>query len=299
MRSLPPLTALRVFETAGRCLSFTLAAKQLHVTQSAVSRQIKQLEDYLGVTLFVRLHHKLELTDAGQQLLRRLELSFNLMEDAVQSLRDPNQRQKLNILVPPTWATRWFAPRLSTFQQRYPELELSIRDHRADHTVFDCEIRFGHTGRPRHYSELLMLEQHVAVCAPALVEKARQLENCSYSLLHILHEGERLPTWENWLQASGKRHLVNPDRGMEFSTLDQVINAARAGAGVAIIDRQMISHELAEGSLVQFSEIEVPGPYGYWLDVARERQGLARVMRFTEWLRGEIEPLAADQDRVE
>ncbi|WP_458576410.1 LysR family transcriptional regulator [Aliamphritea spongicola] len=81
-------------------MSFTQAAHVLNVTQGAVSRQIKQLEDYLGVPLFIRLHHRLELTDAGRQLLTKLEQSFNLMEGAVQELRDPNQRQKLNILVP-------------------------------------------------------------------------------------------------------------------------------------------------------------------------------------------------------
>ena len=104
MRSLPSLTALRVFETAGKQLSFTLAAKQLHVTQGAVSRQIKQLEDFLGVPLFIRGHHKLELTDSGQQLLMKLDQSFNLMESAITEIRDPNLRQKLNILLPPnTW----------------------------------------------------------------------------------------------------------------------------------------------------------------------------------------------------
>jgi len=288
MRSLPPLTALRVFETAGKCLSFTQAASQLHVTQSAVSRQIKQLEDYLGIPLFVRRHHKLELTDAGSQLLGKLEQSFNLMEDAVQELRDPNQRQKLNILVPPTFATRWLVSQLSNFQQRFPELELSIQNHGAEHAKFDCEVRFGTSGKPRYYSELLMLEQHIAVCAPSLAEKARQLETCSYSLLHILHNGKRLPTWEDWLQAAQKRHLINPERGMEFSTLDQVINAARAGAGLAIIDRTMIAQELADGSLVQFSEIEVSGPCGYWLDIESDRQGLAKVIHFSDWLRSAV-----------
>ena len=121
MRSLPSLTALRVFETAAKQLSFTLAAKQLHVTQGAVSRQIKQLEGYLGVPLFVRLHHKLELTDAGSELVQKLDISFNLIETAVADIRDPNLRQKLNILVPPTLATRWLARRLSDFRQHYKE----------------------------------------------------------------------------------------------------------------------------------------------------------------------------------
>ena len=285
MRALPPLNALRVFEAAGKKLSFTQAAHTLNVTQGAVSRQIKQLEDYLGVPLFIRLHHRLELTDAGRQLLAKLEQSFNLMEGAVQELRDPNQRQKLNILVPPTYATRWLAPRLSDFHNRFKELELSIQDQTNDQITFDCQIRFGQTARPQHYSELLILEQHIPVCAPQMLEQAQQLENQNHNLLHILHQGKRLPVWNNWLQAAGLLDLIDPGRGMEFSTLDQVINTAKGGAGFAIIDKQMISEELADGSLVQFSNIEVSGPSGYWLDIVNDRQGLAKVIHFTDWLR--------------
>lgn len=285
MRSLPPLTALRVFEAAGKYLSFTLAAKNLHVTQGAVSRQVKQLEDYLGVPLFVRLHHKLELTDAGRQLFPKLEQAFNLMEVAVQELRDPNQRQKLNILVPPTFASRWLAPRLADFHHHFPELELSIQDHESERNLFDCCIRFGRTAKTSHYSELLMLEQHVAVCAPSLIDKAQQLDTEERSLLHIIHEGQRLPVWQNWSQEAGMAGRLDMSRGMEFSTLDQVTNAAVNGAGFAIIDKHMISRELDAKALVPFSSVEVAGPYGYWLDVSNERQGLAKVMRFTEWLR--------------
>ncbi|MFT5429071.1 MAG: LysR family glycine cleavage system transcriptional activator [Psychrobacter glaciei] len=282
MRSLPALTSLRVFETAGKCLSFTKAASQLNVTQSAVSRQIKHLEDYLGVPLFVRRHHRLELTAAGQQLLSKLEQSFNLMETAVQELRDPNQRQKLTLLFPPTFATRWLAPKLADFHIHSPELQLSIHNNDSEHNIFDCHIRFGRTARPNHYSELIMLEQHVAVCAPNLLEQAKQLNG---NLLYILHEGQRLPVWENWLQAAGLTGEVDVNGGMEFSTLDQVSNAAINGAGFAIVDKRMISHELKMGTLVPFSQVEVSGPYGYWLDIKAERQGLAKVIRFTEWLR--------------
>jgi len=285
MRSLPPLTALRVFEAAGKSLSFTLAAKKLHVTQGAVSRQVKQLESYLGVSLFVRLHHKMELTDAGSQLLNKLERSFDMMEEAIQEIRSPNQRQKLNIFVPPTYATRYLAPRLAEFQQSYPELELSIQDQMSDNKIFDCMIRFGLTERPRFYSELLQLEQHVAVCIPTLIPRSKSLENESNHLLHILHEGKRLGVWADWLQAAGLREQVSPHNGMEFSTMDQVINAVKTGAGFAVIDKNMISNELAEGSLVQFSDVEVSGPYGYWLDILIEKQGLSKVMHFVGWLK--------------
>ncbi|NRA54533.1 MAG: LysR family transcriptional regulator [Gammaproteobacteria bacterium] len=286
MRSLPSLTALRVFEAAGKSLSFTLAAKKLHVTQGAVSRQIKQLESYLGVALFVRLHHKIELTEAGAQLLSKLERSFDLIEQAVEEVRAPNQRQKLNIFVPPTYATRYLAPRLSDFQQHFPELELSIQDHLSEHTIFDCMVRFGLAEKSRFYSKLLRQEQLIAVCAPQLIQRSRSLANESNNLLHILDQGNRLPSWKNWLQAAGLHEQVSASRGMEFSTMDQVINVVKTGAGFAVIDKNMITQELTQGILVQFSEVEVDGPYGYWLDIAPEKQGLSKVMHFVGWLKG-------------
>jgi len=289
MRSLPPLTALRVFETAGKHLSFTEAAKTLHVTQGAVSRQIKQLEDYLGVPLFVRLHHKMELTTAGVELLTKLEQSFDLMEDAIHDIRGDKQRQKLNVCAPPTFATRWLAPLLSDFQQRYPELELSVHNQESEHIIFDCVIRFGLLAKPRLYSKLLMLEQHVAVCAPTLESQASTLSFKHCNFLHILHDGQRLPVWGNWLRAASIDSNENDHRGMEFSTLDQVINAVRTGAGLAIIDKRMITEELREGSLVQFSNVELPGEYGYWLDIVKERQGLSKVQHFCQWLQ-DIKP---------
>jgi len=287
MRSLPSLTALRVFETAGKSLSFTLAAKKLHVTQGAVSRQIKQLESYLGVPLFVRLHHKMELTDAGSQLLKKLDRSFDLIEQAIGEIRDPNQRQKLSIFVPPTYATRYLAPRLASFQQSFPELELSIQDQISEHTIFDCMVRFGLAEKPRFHSELLRLEQLVAVCIPELVERSQSLAQESNNFLHILHEGKRLGVWADWLQKARLREQVSPDRGMEFSTMDQVINALKAGAGFAVIDKNMITKEIMQGTLVQFSDVEVSGPYGYWLDIPAEKQGLSKVMHFIGWLKAE------------
>ncbi|MCH2547102.1 MAG: LysR family transcriptional regulator [Alphaproteobacteria bacterium] len=285
MRILPSLTTLRVFEAAGKELKFTQAAKQLHVTQGAVSRQIKQLEEYLGVPLFVRLHHKLELTDAGRQLLLKLEQSFNLLESAVAEIRDPNQRQKLTILAPPSFTARWLASRLADFRRLYPDIELSIYDHFSSHVMFDCEVRFGMTAKPRHFSELLFLEQHVPVCSPDMKDRAAHLEKESNNLLHIRHEGEKLPIWENWLAAAELSHAVQADRGMSFSTLDQVTHAIRASSGFAIIDKHMIAQELKDASLVQFSDVEVTGPYGYWLDIPAERQGLSKVIHFTRWLR--------------
>ncbi|GKW47940.1 LysR substrate-binding domain-containing protein [Halomonas sp. NCCP-2165] len=283
MRLLPPLKSLRVFEEAGNHLSFTKAAETLHVTQGAVSQQIKLLEDYLGTPLFVRTSRRLELSDAGRQLLPQLHQAFNLLEMSIEGVRDPNQRQKLSILAPPTFSTRWLVPRLTDFRKRFPELQLTINDHEAEGVSYDCSIRFGRTARARYFSEMLMLEKHVAVCAPELLPPSGNLNISDQNLLHILHHGKRLPVWDDWVRETNAS--IDPRQGTEFSTLDQVINAAVSGAGVALIDRRMIKRELEAQALMIFSDVEVQGPYGYWLDISTDKQGLAKVVHFVEWLR--------------
>lgn len=285
MRQLPSLNMLRVFEEVARHRSFNRAAAGLNVTQGAVSRQIKQLEDYLGVTLFIRTPQGLSLTEAGNVLAPQMDDAFDRIERALQAVRVPNLRQRLRIVAPPTWGTRWLSAHLRTFCQRYPDISLSVT-HQASHDSFaetDCHIRFGLEAASQCHSQLLVMEQHMAVASPDLFMDGQPPDLRHSPLLHILHDGKRLKVWENWLSAMG-REDIDAAQGLEFSTLDQVIHTALAGGGLAVIDRQMIEKELANGSLLPITPVEVIGPYGYWLDVANDKQGLSKVQLFTEWL---------------
>ncbi|CAD5106969.1 LysR substrate-binding domain-containing protein [Zestomonas carbonaria] len=285
MRSLPPLNMLRVFEEVARHRSFSRAAKALSVTQGAVSRQIKQLEDYLGVSLFVRTSRGLTLTESGSSLSPHMSEAFDQIERALQSVRIPNLRQRLRILAPPTWATRWLSPRLRSFLQRYPDISLSVTNQLDNDSPaeLDCRIRFGLEAAPHCHSQLLVMERHIAVASPELFDDERPPELDAHPLLHILHESKRLKVWENWLEAMGRAD-VDASQGIEFSTLDQVIHTALAGGGIAVIDRQMIERELADGSLLPITPAEVVGPYGYWLDIPTDKRGLSKVQRFQDWL---------------
>ncbi|MFZ3281221.1 LysR substrate-binding domain-containing protein [Pseudomonas sp.] len=285
MRQLPSLNTLRVFEEVARHRSFSQAALGLNVTQGAVSRQIKQLEDYLGVALFVRTPQGLSLTEAGSNLKPHLAEAFDHMERALQAVRVPNLRQRLRVLAPPTWATRWLSPHLRAFCQRYPDISLSVTNQASHDSLaeIDCHIRFGLAASTQCASQLLVMERHIAVASPELFNGDQAPDLREFPLLHILHDGKRLKVWENWLTAMG-REDIDAGQGLEFSTLDQVIHTALAGGGLAVIDRQMIEKELANGSLVPITPIEVIGPYGYWLDVANDKQGLSKVKLFTEWL---------------
>ncbi|WP_447746204.1 LysR substrate-binding domain-containing protein [Pseudomonas nicosulfuronedens] len=285
MRNLPPLTMLRVFEEVARHRSFNRAAESLNVTQGAVSRQIKQLEEYLGISLFLRTPRGLTLTEAGSALAPHLGEAFDQMERALQAMRVPNLRQRLRILAPPTWGTRWLSPRLRDFLQRYPDISLSVTNHQDGESTgeLDCRIRFGQQQAANCHSELLVMERHIAVASPDLFDAGQPPELNAHPLLHILHEGRRLKVWENWLEAMGRRD-VDASSGIEFSTLDQVIHTALAGGGLAVIDRQMIERELLSGSLLPITPVEVIGPYGYWLDIASDKLGLSKAQRFQNWL---------------
>lgn len=269
MQKLPPLNAVRAFYVASRLKSFTQAAARLHVTQGAVSRQIKLLEDWVGLPLFVRQHHELVLTSAGMAFAQSVGKAFEALEEGVKNLQPSRVHQRLLVNVPTTFASRWLAPRLSEFHQRYAHLDLHITTDlvstatQAQH--YDCCIVFQSGPWLHGESELLHLEEHIAVASPALVEAAHQLAQGHATLLHLLNnDGSRLPIWENWFSKSGGG-TASLQSGITFSTLDQAIHAAAAGAGIALVDLLMVQKELEQRSLVRLSERTLNGPYGYWL----------------------------------
>lgn len=286
MRRLPSLIALRFFEETAHHLSFKRAAVALCVTQGAVSRQIRLLEDTLGARLFERDHKGVQLTDAGRQLMPFVEEAFDAIERGLQQIAAPPRRSKrrLSLALPPTFATQWFSPRLGTLAEALPDVDLSIRTDPGEDC--HCTIRFGRTARAGMHSELLMMERHTLVGAPRFADQplAALLERLPP--LHVLHEGKRLALWPDWCEQA---RLAAPQMGdgIEFSTLEQAIHAARKGAGLAIVDQNMIEEELAEGSLARLSPIQAIGPYGYWLDIAPASAGLEHVQAFAAWLRDE------------
>lgn len=288
---LPPLNALRVFAAAARTENFMQAGESLFVTQGAVSRQIKQLEVWLGVPVFTRTHRGVQLTPAGRQLATAVDTAFQHIDTVVQNLQHHNLRQQLAINLPPTFATRWMAPRLPDFRRQFPHIDLSISTHdvhapRAlrEERHCDCVIAFSDQAWADGDCSLLMVEQHVMLASPVLWVDAQPPRLEDATLLHITDGNVRMPMWEHWCAAQGLTE-VNPKPGLSFSTLDQVINAAVAGAGVAIVDEAMVPKELAAGSLRPLSDVKVAGPHGYWfVNLARDAESRALVGLFRDWL---------------
>jgi len=287
IKRLPPLNALKAFAVAAREGSFTHAGEVLHVTQGAVSRQIKQLETALGVPLFNRVHQAVELTPAGQELAETLQRLFAEMEVAVHRAAGQQRPEMLTLNVPPTFATRWLAPRLSDFRSRYPQIDLSITTDRISHVrearALDCLIAFDREPWARTLCEPVMVERHAMVSSPALWQGDQPPAIPGTTLLHVLDGGQRLPVWEHWIAQHGPPGLdVRP--GLNFSTLDQAINAAVAGAGVAVVDEAMVGRELQSGELKRHNALSVQGPFGYWLVLPHAQASPLRVQAFKAWL---------------
>ena len=286
MRRLPSLTALRFFEESARHMSFNKSASALCVTPGAVSRQIRLLEDALGTKLFDRDHKGIRLTKQGEELLACLSEAFDSIERVTRSLSvaKRSERKRLTVTAPPTFATRWLSPRLGSLMDAVPDIDLSVRTDATDDC--HCSIRFGYEARADHRSELLFIERHVLVGAMKFAEQPVETLLGRVPTLHVLHNAVRLTLWPNWLDAAGLPRAY-AENGIEFSTLDQAIHAARAGSGLAVVDRNMIADELDDGALVKLSPVESTGPYGYWLDIAPSHAGSDSVQAFAEWLRAE------------
>jgi LysR family glycine cleavage system transcriptional activator len=225
------------------------------------------------------------LTAAGLQLLPCVSEAFDTIERGTRQVTTAKGRRRLVLSVPPTFATQWFSPRLGSLAVELPDVELSIRTEPTEDC--HCNIRFGREALPDAHSELLMIERHTLVGAPHLLGRPLEAVLEHMPALHVLHNEARLDLWPNWLATAGppSRYAEN---GIEFSNLEQAIHAARKGAGLAVVDRNMIVEELADGSLARISDIEVSGPYGYWLDVAQRHAALEHVQAFASWMREEV-----------
>ncbi|WP_397452995.1 LysR substrate-binding domain-containing protein [Pseudomonas sp. NA-150] len=294
-RKMPALNALKAFEVAGSTGSFTRAAELLNVTQSAVSRQVRQLEEQLGESLLERRHHHLELTSAGRVLLRALHQSFDKIELTVRGIQEKNHSNRLRVNAPPTFTSRWLMPRLGRLRQQHPGLELSIttalHDSLAETSTLDCAIRFGNGEWDGLDSSLLMQERHISVCSPSLYARESgdgEIDLNRLTLLHVLaNEDQRYLTWNHWLDAA-RITGVDTQRGYEFDLLDLAIHAAIDGLGITIADWNMVASDLACGKLTQVLNVHVDGHQSYWLVTRPEQTQSPQMQLFSQWLEEEI-----------
>ena len=292
---LPPLNALRAFEAAGRHLSFTKAAEELHVTPAAVGHQVKVLEDYLGVQLFRRLTRAIALTDAGQDLLPGLRDGFVRIEEAVERLRGLEERGVLNVSAAQSLMAKWLVPRLDRFHKAYPDIDLRIFstgrlvDFARDDV--DVAVRYGLGNWPGLRVDLLRTEEMFPVCSPALLEGPHPLKTPDdlrhHTLLHdALYKsifGDAAPDWSTWLEAAGVRD-IDATHGTALSPWSMVIQAAIDGQGVALGGSVIVEADLADGRLVKPFALTIPVDYAYYIVCPETAAERPKVAAFRKWI---------------
>lgn len=293
---LPPLELLRSFEAAGRTLSFTLAAQELHLTQSAVSRQIQQLEQSLGVLLFARRHRAIDLTEAGRVLLRATIDSLDRLRDATALVRAAPQVRQVALTCTPGFASLWLIPRLARFTASHPSVDVRISAtldvvDDLDRARLDLAVRFVSTARGT--GPALFEETVVPLCAPQLAARLLQpADLAQQTLLTIdspagLHE---TPTtdWEPWLEIMGLADLRMKST-LRFTHYTDAVAAAVAGQGVVIGRLPLLAELLSEGRLVAPFGGGAASQRGQFVEVSRRGGANADAQDFIRWLRVEAE----------
>lgn len=293
--SAPPLPALRTFEVAARHLSFTRAAGELHITQGAVSQQIKQLEASLGFDLFHRSPRGLSLTEQGQELAETAQSVFQRLFGKIEELKQVEPGGVLTVSVSPSLAVKWLIPRLGRFQKAHPEVDLRIRpdplvvDVLAA-TDIDMAIRFGQGPFPGLSATAIMHETVFAVASPELLAKGPPLRNpydlCHHTLLHsesTRSEVNSMANWEVWLGILGVAG-VDPDLGPSFPSSYMQLQAAAHGQGVALTWAALADDDLRAGRLVRLFDRTLEGSMSYFVLTTEAAARKPKVVTFRDWL---------------
>ena len=287
-RKIPSTAALVAFESAARHQSFTKAADELALTQSAVCRQIAGLEEFLGIELFRRSRRGVKLTEAGLAYSRKVAAQLDAVERDTLAAMGRQGAVAIELAVVPTFATQWLVPRLKAFQQLHPEVTVHLTNRTrpflfAD-TSFDAAIYFGDgewSGTEAHY---LMPEEPLPVCSPELLAGRMALGAAELAELPLLQQSTRPYAWRQWFAAQGLSvpHDLGGPRYELFSMLAQ---AAAHGMGVALIPPFMIQRELADGRLVPAHPAALhSSDRAYYLMIPERKAESAALRAFRDWL---------------
>ena len=292
-RSIPSTTALALFESAARHQSFTQAAQEHSVTQSAVCRQIAGLEDFLQVKLFRRTKRGVLLTEAGSNYARNVRARLDDVErDTLALMARGGAGGALELGVVPTFAAKWLVPRLGDFYRQYPGIPVHLSSRTrpflfAD-TALDAAIFAGEAGWPGSESCFLMDERLVAVGSPALVKTRRRLQPADLAQLPLLQMSTRPYAWRQWFESLGLS-IANDLAGARMELFSMTTEAAIHGQGLALIPRFLIEEELQQGRLVPLVEHDFISDRRYYLIYPEQKSDNPVLALFRGWLLGEAE----------
>lgn len=291
MRRLPPLSSLRAFEAAARHGSFKQAANELAVTPTAISHQIRFLEEYTGLALFERQVRKVVLTEAGAQLYPVLRDGFNTFEAALGRVTHGAARREVTISATSAFTAVWLAPRVARFSQLHPGIDLLL--HASDATVdvagaeVDIAIRYGSGPYAGAHAEPMCSDRFAPVASPAMgALTPGDLAHVPLIEFRWLHPHPLNPTWELWHASAGMPWQRRPGQ-LRFSDEGHAIQAALAGQGVALVSLSLVADDLVAGRLVQPFGPEIAG-HTYHLVTSAGRTLEPHVQAALDWLRDEM-----------
>jgi LysR family glycine cleavage system transcriptional activator len=302
-KPMPPLNALRAFEAAARHLSLTKAAQELHVTASALSHQIRGLEELLGLRLFERRVRSIGLTLAGKLLYPGLQMGFSHIHDAVTGLSNASQERVLVISTPPGFTSKWLAPRLYRFASAYPEIDVRVSSSlsNANFTTdgVDAAVRnlpIDAAADPALVIEKLIELSSVPVCSPRLIQMHGHLERPeALKRVPLIHDDTlagraQVANWADWFKAAGV-DAVDVSRGLRFNSADHALDAAGEGAGVLLAHDVLAYDDLRTGRLVIPVEFALRSGRAYHFVCAKSRRQHPHVQAFRTWVKQEVAAL--------
>lgn len=292
---LPGLYALRAFEAAARHASFTLAAQELAITQSAVSRHIRTLEEHFGCRLFQRAGRNLQLTESARLLLPGVRDGFAALERACGTLSA--DETILRLKAPSTLTMRWLLARLSRFRLLGEGMEVQLTSAWMDvdkvdfhHEPFDCAVLLGKGDFPGEWESVqLFAEWLIPVCAPEAADGPWSLQRLQQA--ELLHPTPDRRDWRRWLQATGLTDDIPLKGGQVFDTLELGMVAAARGYGVSIGDLVMVAEDVAQGRLALPWPSAVASGDSYYLVWPKARRGQVRYQRLRDYLLAEVEAM--------
>ena len=287
---LPSLNGLRAFEAAARHLSFTQAASELNVTQTAISHQIRRLEEELGIRLFIRKNRALALTPKARDYLPGVRAAFNDLRLATDQLLRKEGGNVLTISTLASLAVKWLLPRLSTFQEAHPKIDVRITtstnlvDFRSGDV--DAAIRYGRGHWQGLRADWLMADELFPVCSPALLTGRRPLRTPDDLRDHVLlHTGASdSDDWRLWLTAAGLPTDISKQPGITFDLSLMTVQAAVDGIGVAMGRTSYVQDDIAKGRLVVPFNITLPADAGFYLVSPEGLSDLPKLKAFRDWL---------------
>lgn len=293
---LPSLNGLRAFECAARYMSFTKAAAELHVTQTAISHQIRRLEDELGVTLFLRLKEGLALTEEGQAYLPGIRAAFHELRHATQALLASRQNTVLTINTLVSVASKWLLPRLPSFQQANPDIDVRISAS-TDLVDFrqggiDAAIRYGRGDWKGMRADFLMSDEIFPVCSPALLSTSKGLNTPADLLDRTLLQvsGMTAGDWNRWLSAAGESATLAEGPRLTFDLAMMAVQAAVDGQGVCIGRSTYVADDLRAGRLVAPFALRLKDELGFYLVTPHETADSKKIVALRTWLMAQQYP---------